>query len=83
MPTGITLAAQIVDRAEDIAALVDTKAEASVGRLAVTPKIESDQRKAVLMQRCEKLAPKEREMFGAICPKQQATEIQNAAFQSN
>jgi len=40
-------------------------------------------RLGMTLQRCEKLAPKEREMFGEVCPKAQAQESQNVAFQSN
>jgi len=40
-------------------------------------------RLGMTLQRCEKLTPKEREMFGEACPKPQAQETQNVAFQSN
>jgi hypothetical protein len=40
-------------------------------------------RNGMTMQRCEKLAPKEREMFGDLCPNPPAQEGHNVAFQSN
>ena len=39
-------------------------------------------RRGMTLQRCEKLAPKEREMFGDLCPKPPVQESQNAAFSS-
>ena len=39
-------------------------------------------RSGMTLQRCDKLAPKEREMFGDLCPKQPVQESQNAAFSS-
>lgn len=39
-------------------------------------------RNGMTMQRCDKLSPKEREMFGDLCPKPQATAT-NPVFQSN
>lgn len=39
-------------------------------------------RAGMTAQRCEKLAPKEREMFGDLCPKQPAQEGRSAAFSS-
>ena len=39
-------------------------------------------RSGMTLQRCEKLAPKEREMFGDLCPKAPVQESQNPAFAS-
>lgn len=39
-------------------------------------------RSGMTAQRCEKLNPKEREMFGDLCQKPPAQEIQNVAFSS-
>lgn len=39
-------------------------------------------RAGMTLQRCEKLPPREREMFGDICPKQPAAEQPSAAFSS-
>ena len=39
-------------------------------------------RAGMTAQRCEKLGPKEREMFGDLCPKQPAAEQPSAAFSS-
>jgi len=39
-------------------------------------------RRGMTLQRCDKLAPKEREMFGDLCPKPPVQESQNPAFAS-
>lgn len=39
-------------------------------------------RSGMTLQRCEKLAPKDRELFGDLCPRQPAQEGQNPAFAS-
>lgn len=39
-------------------------------------------RSGMTLQRCEKLNPKERELFGDLCPKPPAQEGQNVAFNS-
>ena len=39
-------------------------------------------RAGMTLQRCDKLAPKEREMFGDLCPKAPVQESQNPAFAS-
>jgi len=39
-------------------------------------------RSGMTLQRCDKLAPKEREMFGDLCPKPPVQESQNPAFAS-
>ena len=36
----------------------------------------------MMMMRCEKMAPDQRKLFGDLCPKQPAQEVQNAAFSS-